>query len=151
MDPIQELVEVEAIKKVKYLYAHHLDGKNLDELVDLFTEDAICEFGSSYGEWRGRENIRSGYQREIDKVQGIDYPFMHAVTTPHIELTDDGNATGTWYLLELGTESTNVEKPLRLTGVYTDVYKKVGGRWKIHMTHLDFTWPMRDISPAGTK
>ena len=33
MDPIEELVALEAIKKVKHQYAHNLDGKPLDELV----------------------------------------------------------------------------------------------------------------------
>jgi ketosteroid isomerase-like protein len=150
VDPIQELIELEAIKKVKRLYAHHLDGKDVDRLVDLFTEDAVCEFGSSYGEWRGHDEIRSGYEVEVEKVDGVDFPFMHAITTPWIELAGDDSATGRWLLLEMGTESMDVKAPLRLTGVYTDVYRKVGGSWKIARTHLDFTWPMRDISAPGT-
>lgn len=149
MNAIEEVVALEAIRKVKYLYAHHLDAKNLEGLVELFTEDAVCEFGSSYGEWRGRDEIRAGFQIEIDKVRGIDYPFMHAVTTPWVEITAADTATAKWFLLEMGTESTEVEAPLRLTGVYTDTYKKIDGRWRIAHTHLDFTWPMRDVSPVG--
>jgi hypothetical protein len=36
---------------VKHQYAHHLDGKDLDALVALFTEDAVCEFGQTYGRY----------------------------------------------------------------------------------------------------
>jgi len=31
MDPVEELVALEAIKKVKHQYAHNLDRKQLDE------------------------------------------------------------------------------------------------------------------------
>jgi len=149
MDAIQELVETEAIKKVKHQYAHSLDGKQLDALVALFTEDAVCEFGQTYGSWTGHDEIRAGYQVELDKVQGIDYPFMHAIVTPVIDVLDETTARGKWSLIEMGTESTDIPNALRLTGVYTDEYRKVDGRWLISRTHLDFTWPMRDISPAG--
>jgi hypothetical protein len=62
---------------------------------------------------------------------------------------DETTARGKWSLIEMGTESTDIPNALRLTGVYTDEYRKVDGRWLISRTHLDFTWPMRDISPAG--
>src|SRR4051812_8727397 len=149
MDAVQELVELEAIKKVKHLYAHHLDGKQLEALVGLFTEDAVCEFGQTYGRWSGRDEIRAGYQAEFDKVAGIDLPFMHAIVTPVIDVVDEATARGRWQLVEMGTESTDIPNALRLTGVYSDEYRKVDGRWLIARTHLDFTWPMRDISPAG--
>jgi SnoaL-like domain len=58
MDPGEELVALEVIKKVKHQYAHNLDAKQLDELVALFTEDAVCEFGRAYGQWTGRDEIR---------------------------------------------------------------------------------------------
>ena len=61
----------------------------------------MCEFGSAYGEWRGHDEIRSGYQIEVDKVDGTDFPFMHAITTPWIELTGENTATGRWLLLEM--------------------------------------------------
>jgi ketosteroid isomerase-like protein len=149
MDPVEELVALEAIKKVKHQYAHNLDGKQLDELVALFTEDAVCEFGQTYGQWTGHDEIRAGYQVELDKVDGIDYPFMHAIVTPVIDLLDETTARGKWFLVEMGTDSSAIPNALRLTGVYTDDYRKVDGRWLIARTHLDFTWPMRDISPAG--
>lgn len=149
MDAVQELVEIEAIKKAKHQYAHFLDGKDLEALVRLFAEDAVCEFGETYGRWTGRDEIRAGYQAEFDKVQGVDFPFMHAIVTPVIDLDDDGTAHGRWLLIEMGTDSTDIPNALRLTGVYTDEYRKVAGRWLIARTHLDFTWPKRDISPAG--
>ena len=51
---LRELLEVEAIRKLRNLYAHLLDSGDIDALAALFTEDAVCEFGP-YGEWHGRE------------------------------------------------------------------------------------------------
>lgn len=150
MDGIQELVDIEAIRKLKYLYAHYLDTKDVDRLLSLFAQDAVCEFGSSYGLWRGVSEIRAGYQAEVDKVRGIDYPFMHTVSTPWIELTSDDTATGKWYLVEMLTDSNAVEEPLRFTGVYTDSYRRIDGSWKIASTRLDFTWPVRDIAKGSS-
>jgi hypothetical protein len=41
---VDELLEMEAIKQVRHLYSHYYDGNRLEDLVSLFTDDAICEF-----------------------------------------------------------------------------------------------------------
>ena len=45
MNALEELVESESIRKLRVRYAHAFDGNRMDELADLFTDDAICEFG----------------------------------------------------------------------------------------------------------
>ena len=54
---VAELQEVEAIRKLRALYAHRLDGHDWDGLAELFAEDAVCEFtgGVGYSDWIGRE------------------------------------------------------------------------------------------------
>ena len=59
---LRELLEIEAIRKMRNLYSHLLDSGELDALAAIFTEDALCEFGP-YGEWQGRETIRASYQQ----------------------------------------------------------------------------------------
>ena len=64
MTPMEQLLEKEAIKELRIMYSHYFDGKNLDGLVDLFTEDAVCEFGPEYGgDWVGKARIRENYAR----------------------------------------------------------------------------------------
>jgi len=59
---IEELLEIESIEQVRFLYSHHLDGGDLDGLVGLFCDDAVCEFGDTYGgTWVGIEEIRKNY------------------------------------------------------------------------------------------
>ena len=59
MDPMQELAEIEVIKNLRIQYSHYFDGQHVDALADLFTEDAVCEFGPDYGgDWVGKAQIR---------------------------------------------------------------------------------------------
>lgn len=141
MGSVQELIDRESIRELKHRYAHSLDALCIEDLVVLFTDDAVCEFGESYGTWRGIAEIRAGYQHEMEKVRGIDYPFMHALSTPVIDLIDVDHARGKWFLIEMGTGPGILGTPLRLTGVYDDEYLRIDGTWKIRRTHLTFTWP----------
>ena len=36
------------------------------------------------------------------------------------------------------------ENPLKLFGIYDDVYQKVDAQWLIARTHIDFIWPRRE-------
>jgi ketosteroid isomerase-like protein len=142
MDAIQELLETEAIRKLRVHYSHHFDGKRLDDLVDLFTDDAVCEFGPDYGgDWLGKAQIRANYAR-FAEAEGPPFGVLHAVTNHDVRLIDATTAHGRSYLLDLRT-TEGVENPLILFGIYDDLYKKVAGRWRIHRTRIDFLWPKR--------
>ena len=143
MDPVQRLIEIEAIKNVRNMYSHYFDGQRTDELADLFTEDAVCEFGAAFGgDWVGKAQIRSNYAR-FALGEGHEHSVMHAVTNPWIQLDADDRARGRWYLLDLRT-TPGVDNPLILFGIYDDLYHKVAGRWLIHRTRIDFLWPRRE-------
>lgn len=145
MTPIEELIETEAIKKVRSLYSHYFDMDMPDKMAELFTEDAVCEFGEAYGgDWVGRQQIRDNYAG-IHGNDQTQFKFMHATTNPWIELTGPDSAKGRFYLLDLNL-SPEVANPLMLIGVYDDIYKKVDGRWMIHRTRIDFIWPRRDYN-----
>ncbi len=143
MGAIEDLVEIEAIKNVRHLYCHYFDGKEIAALADLFTEDAVCEFGPTFGgDWEGREQIRENFAKYAER-EGPPYGVLHAVTNPWIRLIDAETANGRWYLLDLNT-SEGVENPLILFGIYDDIYKKRDDRWRIHRTRIDFLWPRRE-------
>ena len=60
---LEDLLEIENIKQLRIKYSHFFDGKRIAELSDLFTEDAICEFGPDYGgDWIGNEVIKTNFQ-----------------------------------------------------------------------------------------
>jgi hypothetical protein len=142
MNPIEELLEVEAIRKLRVLYSHHYDGGHLDDLIGLFTDDAVCEFGPDFGgDWVGKAQIRANFARYLEG-EGVPYGILHAVTNHSVRLIDGQTAHGRSYLLDLRT-TEGVANPLILFGVYDDLYQKAGGQWKFHRTRIDFLWPKR--------
>ena len=144
----QELCEIEEIKEVRYLYTHYYDGQRVEELANLFTEDAVCEFGEEYGgNWVGREQIYNNYKNFIDGEGDDPHGVMHAVTNPWIRLADETTAHGRWYLLDLRT-TPGVENPLILFGIYDETYEKTDDGWKIARTRIDFLWPRREYQPS---
>ena len=110
---IEELLEIEEIKKLRIMYSHYLDSGDVDSLTALFCEDAVCEFGESYGgDWIGRQVIHENYSRfATDEIK--PFSFSHAVTNPWIRVLSDTRANGRWYFLDLnlmsGTGAENVE------------------------------------------
>ncbi len=141
---IEELLEIEAIKQMRYQYSHFYDGNRLDDLVDLFTDDAVCEYGPNFGgDWVGKEQIRARYDAFLHGSGRDVHSQMHAVTNPWIRLLGENEAAGRWYQLNLNV-AEGAENPLTLFGIYDDVYRKVDDEWKIHRTRIDFLWPRRE-------
>ena len=98
---LEDLLEIEKIKQLRVKYSHFFDGKRINELADLFAEDAICEFGEDYGgDWAGKEVIKTNFQAYADG-EGPPFGVLHAVTNPLIELKSNSFAHGRWYLHDL--------------------------------------------------
>jgi hypothetical protein len=62
----EDLVEIEAIKRLKYRYLRHLDLKEWDELAECFTDDATASYGGGAYAFSGREEIMSFMRRTMD-------------------------------------------------------------------------------------
>ena len=135
---VDELREVEAIRKLRALYAHCLDGHDWDGVADLFSEDAVCEFtGPGYSDWVGREEIRAKYP-EAALAKAAPFAYLHLATNGVIDVDGD-TATGRWFLccLIVGPDAT---QPVSVAGVYDETYRKIDGAWYIARTRIDHTW-----------
>ena len=54
----------------------------VDSLVDLFTDDAVCEFGPNYGgDWIAKDAIRENFSKFLGG-DGPAYEVLHSVTNP---------------------------------------------------------------------
>lgn len=142
---VEELLEIERIKQLRVLYSHYFDGRDIDKLSSLFTEDAVCEFGPAYGgDWVGRKTITDNYRKYAEgEDRRTPFGFMHATTNSWVRLLSPDTANGRHYLIDLNV-TVGVENPIILFGIYDDVYKKVRGNWLIHRTRIDFLWPRRE-------
>lgn len=144
MTTIEDLLNIHEIKNLRILYSKYFDEQKIDELMGLFTPDAVCEFGPEYGgNWIGTETIRANYlpYMEQDKES---YRVLHSITNHLVELTGPDSAKGRCYLIDLNFEEGQ-KNPLYLFGAYDDIYRKIDGRWLLHRTRIDFFWPTRHI------
>jgi len=92
-EKIQFLIDLEALKQLKYRYCAYCDDNyNPDRIVSLFTEDAVWD-GGEIGIIQGRDAIREFFAASSQVV-----PFaIHSVTNPQIDI-DGSIARCKWYL-----------------------------------------------------
>lgn len=134
---LQRLENVEAIKKLKYAYAHACDDNyDANRLAPLFTDDAVWD-GGAMGVYRGREAIRAFFEGASVLV-----PFaIHQVTNPVIEIDGD-RATGSWYLWEPIVFAQG-NQAMWMAGRYHDRYRREGSGWMFEHVTVD----LRMLSP----
>ena len=123
-----------------------MDTGRIDELGALFTEDAVCQFGT-FGTWEGRETIRENFaQVDRDLHHGVPFHAVHSNSDHWIDFTGPDTAIGRGYLIDMVTEKAPDEIPIVVIGVYDEEYRKVEGAWKIARCTLQFLWPDKQVS-----
>jgi hypothetical protein len=140
-----DLVELEAIKRLKYRYLRCLDQKLWDEIAECFTEDAEAAYSGGKYAFSGRDAIVDFLRRSM----GADtFHSSHRVHHPEIDLRSPTEATGVWAL-----EDVVIEEKWGLTirgaAFYTDEYVKRDGGWRIRRTGYKRTYeeiqPRKDV------
>ena len=91
MDPDQ-LVEIEAVKRLKYRYVRCLDQKLWDDLEGCFTSDATASYGGGAYQFEGREAILAFLR---DSMGSESFLSSHRVHHPEIDLTGPATARAT--------------------------------------------------------
>lgn len=140
MTPV-DLLEIEAIKRLKYAYLRCLDQKNWDELATLLTEDAVARYSAGKYSYDGRDAIVEWLR---DAMGAETFHSSHRCTHPEIELVSDTEATAVWALDDTVVETAH-DVTIRGAAFYTDRYRKVDGRWLIAETGYKRTY--EEIQP----
>jgi hypothetical protein len=133
---MDELREIEAIKRLKYRYFRCLDTKRWAELAECFAEDAVSSYDSGRFAFEGRDAILRFLEQALGRGSAIT---MHHGHHPEIELTSDTTARGIWYLEDMVIDAER-NTMLRGAAFYRDEYVKRGGEWKIASTGYERTF-----------
>ncbi len=132
---LNELRDIEGLKKLKARYCYLVDGRRWDELAQLWTEDATCDYGF-FGCYNGKDEIVNKFF--VDLVSSVSSFMVHIVHNPLIEVRGD-SASGTWYL----TAQTTIQpanQAVWVMGTYRDTFKRVGADWKISSIKFEFMY-----------
>jgi SnoaL-like domain len=128
-----DLETLEEIRQVKYRYLRCVDTKLWDEIGDVFTADAVVDYGThAYDKplkMSGREEIVAFFRKTL----GPDILTVHAAGQP--EITVDGEeATGIWSFQDT-VIATKYRVVVSGAAFYHDRYRRdADGRWRISQT-----------------
>jgi len=124
---VANLVDLEAIYRLRNTYYAHVNESRFDQLPALFTENATADFGNELGKRTGRGDIAEAIASLGDDAFVQLFPHGHVV-----DLAGD-SATGHLYvegrLIEGGESFITMGKA-------TDRYARVNGRWLIDATEF---------------
>lgn len=149
MDPIQELIEIELIKKLKARYQRAVDTKDWDLMRSVLAPDARSVYSDGKYAFEGRDAIVEFLSNGLGDP-GVQ--SMHHAHTPEVEITSDTTATGTWYLEDFVVSARPGDGApdgtvLHGTGIYHDEYVKIDGAWQIQRTGYERIF--EDLQPRG--
>jgi hypothetical protein len=131
-----DLVEIEAIKRLKYKYLRCLDQKLWDELAECFVEKATSAYGGGKYSYRGRDAILEFLR---DAMGADTFHSSHQVHQPEIDLTSETTARGIWALEDVVID-LKWDITIRGSAFYEDEYVKEDGVWKIQHTGYKRTY-----------
>ena len=141
---MDDLREIEAIKRLKYKYMRCLDLKLWDEMADCFVPDASSAYSGGKYSYQGRDAIIGFFRGAM----GPEMITAHHVHHPEIELIDATHARGTW-ALEDTVIHTQHDFTLRGAAFYRDEYLKLDGGWRIKHTGYERVYeemqPRKDV------
>jgi len=131
---IQRLMDMEAIKQLKYAYFRCVDTANMEEMATLCHDDMQVHFiGGSY-EWK------LGSKQEYLDIMSVSFGKQsighHNGHHPEIQMLSETEATAIWYLAD-NMWTLNHNRFTTGTALYWDRYRKVDGRWLIAETRYE--------------
>jgi ketosteroid isomerase-like protein len=126
---LQALEDREEIARLKARYCQLNDGgwngpthAQVDEVVDLFVDDAVWDGGPVAGKAVGKENIRALFTA----FQVVPF-VIHNVMNPIIDIDGD-TATGNWHAIIPGTDAQ--KQALWTFGLYKETYVRTPQGWR---------------------
>jgi len=122
----QELADVDAIARLTARYARLLDMQELDELMDLFTEDAVYIANEDELVINGRHDLRQLFAR----LMNGKWSTSHMVACPDVISLDAETARVMWKM-EYWSHFLDLEVERRGTVVYDNRYARTQGGWRI--------------------
>jgi hypothetical protein len=131
---LQQLVDIEAIKRLKARYFRLMDQKRWDEWAFVFSRDAHLEVPEGGVSEDGRENVVASVSGVLEGVRTVHHGHM-----PEIEITGPDTARGVWAMfdyVEFPLGDDGARRGLQGYGHYTEEYVREDGEWRIKRLEL---------------
>ena len=128
---LQQLEDVEQIKRLKYRYFRSMDTGDFETLQSLYTDDIRVDYIGGTYRWQmeGRRNLIEA-QMEAFNSEAIG---CHTGHHPEIDILSDTMATGIWYMTDIFM-NFRAKTVFYGSALYRDTYEKINNVWKIKVT-----------------
>jgi hypothetical protein len=148
---MDDLQDIEEIKRLKGRYFRYMDTKRWDDWRHLFAP--ACRFEGTSRRYDSVDEFVSGTRARLDEAVTVHHGHM-----PEIVLLDEVSARGIWAMFDRVEFPTLIDhgrgavgRGFTGYGHYEEAYEKVYGEWRIaslRLTRLAL-WPVPDeASPA---
>ena len=141
---LQDLLELEGIKRAKYRYMRCVDQKLWEELAGVLTEDCVANYSGGKYHFEGRDSVVGFLERSMGAET---FHSSHRVHHPEIDLTSSTTAKGIWAMDDV-VVMTDWDLTVRGAAFYHDEYRKVDGAWLISATGYKRTY--EEILPRSS-
>jgi ketosteroid isomerase-like protein len=122
--------DILAIQHAINLYPLAIDGKDFHKLSEVFTDDAVANYGTPLGVMNGLSQIESTLQNAL-----LNVTTQHSLTTQSIDIISNGEANATTYVIatQFGNEGTSLEGQMIVVYArYEDQLRDTQGGWRIY-------------------
>ncbi|MEZ5533456.1 MAG: nuclear transport factor 2 family protein [Steroidobacteraceae bacterium] len=126
-DPLHSEME---IARLPVSYAWAVDGKNIDEIMDLFADDAVYDLSAyGYANVVGTTAIRELFIRSVFSAEQCSFSSISNVRVK----IQGSRATGSDYFVHIGYNDRKLGESTRhyVEGQHFYEFVRLAGRWKI--------------------
>ena len=143
-DRLKRMEIHQAVTDLNTAFTYHLDHNNVEQLVALFTDDAIYTHGERRSE--GKEAIAELFSMRIASGPRT---ARHIATGLRIDMESETSATGTSVCLTFARDGEPPVTPATpyLVADFNDVYVYTNGNWLIKKRHIERIFV--DVDNAG--
>ncbi len=136
MDALQQLLDIEEIRQLKYRYQRSVDQHDWDGVAGCFSDDSVCSYSDGKYAFTGPDAIVAFLRSAMDREALLS---SHQVHHPEIALTSNTTATGIWALHDMVID-TEHDTLYEGAAYYHDEYVKQDGHWRISRTGYERVW-----------
>jgi SnoaL-like domain len=147
VDPLEALLAIEEITKLKARYFRCIDTKEWEGLAQVFTADAVLDTSEEVGHvepMRGRAEIVERISTRLNGVETVHHGHM-----PEVEILSSHRARGIWSMEdELRWPEGSPLRHMHGYGHYHENYERTENGWRIASSRLtrlriDLEWGSR--------
>ncbi|MEM7409587.1 MAG: nuclear transport factor 2 family protein [Myxococcota bacterium] len=142
MEPVEELLAIEAIRQLKARYFRCMDTKDWEGLAQVFASDAVLDHTEAEMNHTvtGRQEIADSIRKAVAEVTTVHHGHM-----AEIEILSPTEARGVWAMEDmLWWPEGGPTQAMHGYGHYHEEYRFEDGAWRISLNRLtrlrlDFT------------